>query len=370
GTVPMEVVDAGADDPAAVAEATRRRYYARDFDYRHEWPIRMAVVCSGGAVTHVVAVYCHIAVDVHGIDALVSDLASMDPATGEPTAPVPGLPPLAQVRQQRTPGARRHSDAAVRYAERLVRGIPARRYRDSDDPRVPRWWQIGLDSRAAYLAGLTVAARNRVHTTPVLLAAFAVAFSEVTRGHPAVTQLVVNNRFRPGLAMAVGPISEACLGVIAVADSTFDEVVGRAWQASTRAGKHAYYDPLAMAAMLARVAQERGVEVDLDCYFNDRRRKHLDPPPPDHVPTRAELVAATGTVRWEDPMELYDHTVFFHVNDVPDTFDLLMAADTHKLSPADMETMLRRMEDVLVTAVLDPDARIGSLSRKAASVEY
>ncbi len=62
-------------------------------------------------------------------------------------------------------------------------------------------------------------------------------------------------------------------------------------------------------------------------------------------------------VRWEPPMELYDHTVFFHVNDVPDTIDLLMAADTHHLSPADMETLVRRMEDVLVSAVLDPEAR-------------
>jgi hypothetical protein len=372
GTVPLEIIDAGADDPADVAERTKKDYYARDFDYEHEWPIRMAVVRSNGAITHVVAVYCHIAVDVHGIDALVSDLVSMDPTTGGPTAPVPGLPPLAQAQQQRTPGARRHSDAAVRYTERLIRDVPARRYQDSDDPRLPRWWQIGFDSPAAYLAGLTVAARNRVHTTPVLLAAFAVAFSEVTCIHPAVAQLVVNNRFRPGLAMAVGPISEACVGVIEVADSTFDEVVGRAWQASTRAGKHSYYDPRDMADMLARVAAERGEEIDLDCYFNDRRRTHLNPPPLDNTPTPADLAAAraAGAVRWEDPMEHYDHTVFFHVNDVPDTFDLLMAADTHKLSPAGMETLMRRMEDVLVTAVLAPDVRIGSLSRKAASVEY
>jgi hypothetical protein len=47
-----------------------------------------------------------------------------------------------------------------------------------------------------------------------------------------------------------------------------------------------------------------------------------------------------------------------------------MAADTHHLSPADMETVVRRMEDVLVGAVLDPEARIRSLSPKAASVEY
>jgi hypothetical protein len=374
GEVPMEVVDAGAADPAVVAKDILDRYYAVPFDYVDEWPIRMAAVCVGEQVTHVVTVYCHIALDVHGVDALVTDLASMDPATGEPTGPVTALPPIAQVRAQRLPAARRHSDAAIRYAERLLRDVPARRYNESSDPRRPRWQQVGFDSPASYLAGRAVAARNRVHTTPVLLAAFAVAISEVTRIHPAVAQLVVNNRFRPGLALAVGPISQACLGVIAVEDSTFDEVVSRAWQASTRAGKHSYYDPKAMEEMLARVSGERGEEIDTDCYFNDRRRAHLNTPVQDRPPTSEELAAAVaaGTLRWEEPLELYDHTVFFHINDVPDTFDYLMCADTHRLSPAEMEAMVRRMESVLVAAALDPDAPVsaGSLSPKAASVEY
>ncbi|HEX5405143.1 MAG TPA: condensation domain-containing protein [Pseudonocardiaceae bacterium] len=374
GEVPLEVIEVGADDPADVAKQTMNRYYAEPFDYVAEWPIRMAAICRGDSVTHIVAVYCHIAADVHGVDALVTDLASMNPATGEPTGPVLGLTPIAQVAQQRRPGTIRHSEAAIRYAERLVRVIPARRYNVSPDPRTPRWWQVNLDSRASYLAGRAIAARNRVHTNPVLLAAFAVAFSEVTGVNPAVAQLVVNNRFRPGLALAVAPISEACLGVVDVADSTFDEVVSRAWQASTRAGKHSYYDPFRMEEMLASVAAERGEEIDIDCYFNDRRRKFLNPPPLEREPTRAEIEAARAAtvLRWDEPMELYDHTVFFHVNDIPDTFDYLMCADTHRMPPAEMESMMLRIEDVLVAAVLDPDAQVGtrSLSRKAASVEY
>jgi hypothetical protein len=374
GEVPLEIIDVGADDPADVAKQTMDRYYAEPFDYADEWPIRMAAICRADVVTHIVAVYCHVALDVHGVDALVTDLASMDPATGRPTGPVLGLPPIAQVQQQRRPGAIRHSEAAIRYAERLVRDIPARRYNVSPDPRKPRWWQLNLDSRASYLAGRSIAKRNKVHTNPVLLAAFAVAFSEVTGINPAVAQLVVNNRFRPGLALAVAPISEACLGVIDVADSTFDKVVSRAWQASTRAGKHSYYDPFRMEQMLAGVARERNEEIDIDCFFNDRRRSFLNPPPLELEPTRAEIEAAREetTLRWEEPMEMYDHTMFFHVNDIPDTFDYLVCADTHRLAPAELETMMLRIEDVLVAAVLEPDAQVGarSLSRKAASVEY
>ena len=374
GSVPLEVIDAGGEDPAEIARRTTKRYYAEPFDYIGEWPIRMAAVCRGGRVTHVVAVYCHIAVDVQGVRALVDDLATMDPATGGPTRPVTGLTPLEQVRQQRSPGAVRHSEAAVRYAEKLVRQIPARRYRTSADPRLPRWWQVGLRSRAAYLAGRAVAARNRMRTSPVLFAAFAVAFSEVTANDPAVAQIVVNNRFRPGLAQAVGPVSEACVAVVETEDSTFDEVVGRAWRAATRAAKHSYYDPDRMAEMLAEVNADRDEYVDIDCFFNDRRLAFQNPPVPAEPPTAeaVELARAETELRWEESLERYDHTVFFHVNDVPDVFDLAMCADTHRLAPAEMAAMMLRIEDVLVTGALDPAARvrdIGSLSRKAASIE-
>ncbi|HEX3649083.1 MAG TPA: condensation domain-containing protein [Pseudonocardiaceae bacterium] len=374
GGVPLEVIDAGADDPAEIARLTTKRYYAEPFDYVDEWPIRMAAVCRNGCVTHVVAVYCHIAVDVHGVQALVTDLATMDPATGGPTGPVAGLTPLEQVRQQRSTGATRHSEAAVRYTEKLVRQIPAHRYNTSDDPRLPRWWQVGLYSRAAYLAGRAVAARNRMQTSPVLFAAFAVAFSEVTANDPAVAQIVVNNRFRPGLAQAVGPVSEACVAVVETGDSTFDEVVGRAWQAATRAAKHSYYDPDRMAGMLAGVAADRGEHVDIDCYFNDRRMAFQNPPVLTEPPTADEVERArvATELRWDEGLSRFDHTVFFHVNDVPDAFDFSMCADTHRLAPAEMAAMMLRVEDVLVTGALDPAARvrdIGSLSRKVASVE-
>jgi hypothetical protein len=374
GVVPLEVIDAAGDDPAEIARRTTRRYYTEPFDYVDEWPIRMAAVCVGDRVTHVVAVYCHIAVDVHGVQALVTDLAGMDPATGEPTGPIGGLTPLQQVERQRLPGAVRHSEAAVAYTERLVRQIPARRYNTSADPRRPRWYQVGVRSRAAYLAGRMVAARNRMQTSPVLFAAFAVAFSEVTDVNPAVAQIVVNNRFRPGLALAVGPVSEACVAVVDTEDSTFDEVVGRAWQAATRAAKHSYYDPDRMAEMLAEVNADRDEYVDIDCYFNDRRLAFQNPPVLTEFPTAAEIERARPEteLRWEESLELYDHTMFFHVNDVPDVFDFSMCVDTHRLAPAEMAAMMLRIEDVLVTGAVEPAARvrdIGSLSRKAASVQ-
>jgi len=57
-------------------------------------------------------------------------------------------------------------------------------------------------------------------------------------------------------------------------------------------------------------------------------------------------------------MDNYDHSVFFHINDVPDAFDYLLCADTHRVSPADMESMVRCVEDVFISAVSSGSRKI------------
>jgi hypothetical protein len=122
-----------------------------------------------------------------------------------------------------------------------------------------------------------------------------------------------------------------------------------------------------MAELVDRVGRERDADLRVDVCFNDRRRTHLTPAPLDRMPTRAELEVTqrAGVVRWERPMARYDHTLYFHVNDVPDTFDYLLCADTHHLSPADMEAMVRCVEDVFVHAAYDPAAPTGVVDMAA-----
>ncbi len=352
GSVPLEVVRVTGDDAAAAAAARLlERFEYTNFDYPREWPVRMAVVLDNGVPAHVVAAYSHVASDVYGLDALVADVLAGD-------AGVIGTPPLAQVRQQRTAAAHRENAMALRHAAKVLRAIPGRRFGESNDPRQPRWWQIGYHSPASYLAVRAIAARNKVRTTPVLLAGFAVALYQVTGTDVTATRLLVNNRFRPGFAASVSPLAQSNVAAINVADSTFDEVVGKAWRAMTQAGRCSYFDPNQMAELVAQVNQERGEDVQVDVSFNDRRRTHLATPPLDTLPTESELAAARerATVRWESPLDTYDHTAYFHVNDVPDAIDYLLCADTHHLSPAEMESVVRCVEDVFVVAALDPIA--------------
>ena len=179
----------------------------------------------------------------------------------------------------------------------------------------------------------------------------------VTKINPTVTQLLISNRFRPGLAGVVGHLTQTGLCVIDTADVPFGEIVRRAAKATVSAGKNAYYDVVARDALIDRIGAERGAEIDLSCYFNDRRTRSRQPPA--ELPTTADVEAAVGAdaARFVCHVERRTRRLFCHVNDVPDTMDVLIRADTHHISPADVRACLRTMADTIVTSALRPSAR-------------
>lgn len=360
GRIAMEVFDVLDGDPAAIAEAVRQRYWTTGYDYAHEWPMRMAVVRRDATPTHVVAVVHHLVADGFGAAAIIADLNDRDPVTGAAGSPPPQMQPMAQARWQRGPSGQRQNELAGKHWAGLLREIPARRFPGSDDPRRPRYWEGILDSPAMFLAVRTVAERTRTESSTVLLAAYAVAVARITGIHPVVVQPVVSNRFRPGLATVVSPINQTALCLFDVADGTFDEIVGRVRRKTMTAYKFAYYDPDRMAELVAAVSAERGEEIDIGCFFNDRRLQHRDStvePPP----TPADIRAARPrtTFRWDRNQDKPYERLFVHVEDVPGTLRMSVCADTHHVSPADIRRCLEEMEAVTVASALDAETRTG-----------
>jgi len=356
GEIALEVVDAGHGDPGEVAAAVAAGYKARAFDLEHEWPLRMAVITHRGTATHVAEMICHIALDAFGQAALHDDFDRRD----ERTRPVTAMQPLEQARRQRGPGGRRASEASLRYFERLAASVPDRQFSPSADPRQPRFWQVTIESPAGYQAVRMLAARLGLSTSPVLLAAFAVAFTHLTSNQRVALHLVVSNRFRPGFAGSVSPVMQSCLCVLEVAGAPFEEVVRRAWQSSLGAYKHAYFDPAGKREVCERLAAERGAEPDWDVIFNDRRVRSREPAgsisgdaddaPSASAPLRDELTRTTLT--WGERNDMPVQKVFLNICDAPGTLRVELWADSHFVSPADMAGLLRRIEDVLVDAVL------------------
>lgn len=349
GEVPLEVIEAGDEDPAVVAQATYQRYHDKLFDYEREFPLRYAVVTSHGTVTHQASVLCHIATDGLGIMAMARDADARDPHTGAATGPAAGLTPLEQARLQGTAAEQRRSRATLRYWEEILRTIRPQRFPVQPAPETPRYGQVLAELPDVGLAARVLAAGTGAGTSAVLLAAFAVALARVTGESLVVTQVVVSNRFRPGFADTVSPVNQAGLCVIDVAGVTFTQAVRRAAVAYMRAAKNAYYDPLAQREMIGRVSSERGCEVDISCFFNDRRLFAGSAGP---VPTAQQVRAAadrashTRGYQRDQPSE----RLFFHVSDAGGKPGYEVCFDTKYVPAAIAQGLLREFETVIVGA--------------------
>ena len=356
GEITLEVVDLGDDDdPATVAATVRERYEAAPWDATTDWPVRMAVLRRQDRAVHFVALYCHMVIDGYGFEALVADLANLEPGTGRHLAPVGGVQPLDLARAQRGPSARRQQAASLRYWERHLRAIEPQRFRDRLVPQHERWWEAGYTSPAMHLALAAYTERTKVHSGTVVLAAYAVVLARLSGQHTGVFRIVVSNRFRPGFAASVSNLAQAGLAVIDTAGCTFDEAVERAWKSQLAAGMYAYYDPHDLWALVDRVAAERAVELDTFCYYNDRRRTaaqtYSGP-----APTADQVAAAlpASTLRWGPSSDEWDPSCILHINTVPDTIDLTLRVDTTFVSPAGIEACLRGIESLIVAAAFDP----------------
>ncbi len=361
GEIALTVLDVtDGTDPAQAAEELADRWEHTTFDYTREWPIRLAAVRSHGVATHIVVVLNHLVADGGGVAVMMDDLAKWDRRSEPDESPPTGVGPLELAQRQNTPATRRHSDTALAHWGRLLRGASPHRFASLPVPDQPRYRQAAFDSPAMRLAAHIVADRTGTATPPVLLAAFAAALALTSGVHPVLTQTIVSNRFRPGLADAVHPVSQNGLLLIDIAGVTFDEAVTRAFRASVLGSKHAYYDPAACDRLREQIHLERGQAVHIGCVFNDRRQgPGRFPTGPVPTPDQVRAAVPDHSLAWGEPLPLFNEQLMMTVDDAPDSVALLVEVDTWYMAASDAETLLLTMESILVDAALDPDARTG-----------
>lgn len=354
GEIDVEVVDATDDeDPEQVADRVRQWYWDGDYDLVHGWPIWIAIIRHRGVPTHLVTVMSHLVLDAFG------GMVMLEEAATRPTEPT-SMPPVEQVRWQASPAGQRQNAAALRHWEKVLATVPARRFPHRYEPRSPRHWEGRFRSPAAHLALRVLGARTKVDASPLLLATFAIAMARHTGINPVAVQVVVNNRFRPGLARSMSPLSQTGICAIDLAGLSVDDAVRLTARQAIAAYKHAYYNPSDVDALVARLSEERGTELDLACFFNDRRievREQAAGPAPTPEEVRAAL--PRSTFEWSRQRDTSFERMFAHIEDVPDAMAITIAGDTHFMSPEDLEAVVRGMEAVAVEAALDPAAGTG-----------
>jgi non-ribosomal peptide synthetase component F len=279
------------------------------------------------------------------------------------------LPPLEQADRQAGPAGRRTQAGSLRYFEHVLRTVPAQPF-GPPRPGVARdHLEVRFRSPATLLAARAAGARTGTGSAAVLLAAFAVAVARAKGGNPVSTLVAVSNRFRPGLAESVSTISQVTPLMVDVADATLGEVVARAVRASLTAYKNGYSDPYAQDEVVERVNAERGEEVELTCYYNDRRQRAE---PAGELPTEAEIRAAVArsTVEWPDDPEKPRTGLYVYVaDDDPGSVDFLMSVDLRHFTRDELEALVRDIEAVTVATALAPDTPTGVRTPAAATTD-
>ncbi|WP_162907221.1 condensation domain-containing protein [Allorhizocola rhizosphaerae] len=338
GTAEIKIIEAGDRDPAELAVELADNYGFMRFDYERDWPMQLMLVRRDGVLTHAVIAVAHHMADFNAAMAMLDDLRSRDPVTGEPPRP-PGIQPLAQARLQQTPAARRQNEAALRYWEKQLRAIPPTMFPVRRAP--DGLWYAEYLSPTMYRAAHAIAARLRVNTGPVLYAAMATALSHIVGVNPVATMITVNNRFRPGLADAAGHMVQHGLCTLDIDAAGFDELVRTARRRLMVAQKYGYYVQADVDALVERVGRERGVQFDLYCLYNDRRPEEGSP---DASP------AGPSTLTWRKVEHLHFRMIF-HVNDNVDrALSLQVQFDTACIGRADVVALFEHMEKLLVAA--------------------
>ncbi|GAB3827995.1 hypothetical protein [Dactylosporangium cerinum] len=294
--------------------------------------MRMAAVVDGDRCTHAVLVMSHLVFDGAGAVVMMAETAERT------TAPVRGIAPLEQARQQALPAAQRHNAAALRHWETRLRQIPVPAMPPSRDVRSPRYHH-GVFRSTALPAALSAAAlEHGTDTGAVLLAAFATAFAAVTGVAVLPLRLMASNRFRAELDGSVCPVSQNGLCVL---DTTgeFGDVVRRARGAAMAAYKHAYYDRRDLEARVAAVVADRGPGVDLDVNFNDRRFGGSLRPVPRPAGPDSEFAWVSAH---DDPQSAF----FLSADGSDEVMELTLFVDSHFLAPDDAAAILWAMETV------------------------
>lgn len=268
GELLVEVHEAGGRPDAT--EALIKQRLNAPFALDREWPIRVAIITSGGAPAWVLLILTHMAVDFASLGIIARDFRRLL-KNGTNRAPEPPpLQPLDQAELERSPTARSRAQAAVRYWETVLRGTPQCMLAvPQHSPASSGSRMATLRSRAAALALATIADRTHASQSVVILAAVATLLGLRTANDRCQIAALCANRFTPASRDYVGTIAQDALIAVDLTAATFDAIIRTTSTAALTAYYYSQYDADSLWQMIDQVGEARGTEFHRDCVLND-----------------------------------------------------------------------------------------------------
>jgi hypothetical protein len=367
GELLVEVHEAGGRLDAT--EALVKQRLNAPFALDREWPIRVAVITSGGAPARVLLVLTHTAADFASLGIIARDFRRlMSNSTSRAPEP-PAFHPLDQAKLEMSPMARSRAEAAVRYWETILRATPQCMIAMPEHPPANSGSRMAtLRSRAAALAVARIADRTHASQSVVILAAVATLLGLRTINDRCQITALCANRFARASRDYVGTIAQDALIAADLTAETFDGIIQATRTAALTAYYYSQYDAGSLWRMIGRVSEDRGTYFHRDCVLNDLNGAAVQVPtghvgslpgsyPPGGRPPvtprgRGEAENAMRDTRlvWADadprPLLFYFEVFGLTRHDV----SLSVWADQSRFPAAEVEDFLFAVERLLVAA--------------------
>ena len=336
-------------------EALVKQRLNAPFALDREWPIRAAIITSGGAPAWVLLVLTHMAADFASLGVIARDFRRLL-SNGTSRAPEPpSLHPLDQAKLEMSPMARSRAEAAVRYWETILRDTPQCMLAVPEHRPANNCSRIAtLRSRAAALALARIADRTHASQSVVILAAVATLLGLRTVNDRCLITALCANRFDRASRDYVGTIAQDALIAADLTAETFDGIIQAARTAALTAYYYSQYDAESLWQMIDRVNEDRGTEFHRDCVLNDLNGAAVQVQT-GHAGSLPEEGDAENAMRdtrlvWADagprPLLFYFEVFGLTRHDV----SLSVWADQSRFPAAEVEDFLFAVERLLVAA--------------------
>lgn len=350
GAVPVVLRPAG-EDVTETAYALYHELQGQTFDCANEWPLRVGLVESGGLIHYVIFSLPHTASDGWGLRNLLADLMFL--LDGGALTEQRQQPLEEAAFQVSDRGKRRDAAARRSWLDKLESGPLSAFPANAGKPPSEKFPNANLNSPALALALDYLAADLAVSPSAVLLATAAASAYRVSGVSEAVFQVVVNNRFLPGLANGVNVVANEGLFYLPGTGNDFLDLIRRAFGATLSTQRHAYYDKLALDRDIASMRQRGGAVADHSCIINDTRGIMPILGYAKASPEPLKQALSRSTLGWPIEFEPRTYTTFaLGAGDAAGSMELSMTADSSLIPRLDMERFLYGIEDLAVSQAL------------------
>jgi Condensation domain len=265
--ISVDIVD--GEHSATEAEALAADLGRARFDFLHELPLRVQMLCAGGRVRYVLIAVCHLALDAWSFELLRRELMTVV-EHGASSLP-PTSQPLARVAFEQSAQGQQLQSRTLDYWERCMRQAPAAMITPLNGISTETVERRGMVSPALAAGVKELEAAAGVGGSTIVLAATTLALAVACGCDTSFVRTITTTRFRRRDRHLLGAFNqEAPLYVDRTCD-TFTNYAHVCVEAAHRAYRSCECDTDALGERVERVLAERRIAPGGYCFFNDVR---------------------------------------------------------------------------------------------------